>query len=265
MSLLKQSYNPISCDASFTAKVLLDHLLLCDQEAFEKCTVTLDAEQQQNKLLVMKWITDYDEGLAICLQNIERAWITALDIAWETRDGLVKQYYYTKLLKDQLVDYEAFRPLQVPPPLEQTIAEDPNALPSSMYVSKQQWNSTFVVNDYQHWKDRKIPVHLVNTAIWRTIYNFSSDWDLERALEWFQEHDVEAVGLKSVKIPAQMDMLRWKAVTNENFVEIPQIETARPRRQTAESKRKKQKTDRSVDMDKEFSDFPQLEGNKKKK
>ena len=73
------------------------------------------------------------------------------------------------------------------------------------------WSDAHKVNDFYIYRTR---THPVVDDDWVTLHHCESEWSLESLVELLQDQGHWAIGLKAYKVPADLDMLRWKVVSN---------------------------------------------------
>lgn len=218
--------------------VYLTHI---NPEAMCEMRVTLHPSQQVDKKAIMEWLYMEFPASYAALQQIERIWQTGFDIVHEQVDGICqifKGLQKEEKKKTQLeITYDVdngtmSKKKQKPRPVRKRALENfedeeesRKRYEATWYSSKDPWSDIFKPGDFHLYRSKnKDCSFLSNYNIYKTIYHCSSTWGMEQLAEKLQKEKHHAVMVKAARIPADMDMLRWKVISSEDFEPTKVIE-----------------------------------------
>ena len=214
-SIIPTDYSSITPEVRFNADVLMKHLLVLDPECFASLCHELPASAQHDKKLVCEWLRSHNSVAYSVLQSMERIWMSIWDTAYIQRESLFSLYQSQVHISEALAEFEETTPLPPRLTVEGEI-DEAEELPI-FFTRKDQWTEKNNVADFFEYGSRKNPTYLVNTKVWQTIYSCAGIWDMENLHAQIESKGFESVMLKAAFIPADLDMLRWKVVSNEPF------------------------------------------------
>lgn len=216
-----------------TAAAALDTLRVLCPESVAELRATYSQAELDEKRVVFDFLQKHVPRAYIALEMIERVWQSAHDMAYEQQDAITRVFVEgekkksdppkaKKGSKDRKRDRGSSRSREQPADHENTqpsVAEDTifkRSKPEKP-VSFEPWCDAFDTSQFRLFNSPNGDVSFLrNYGVYKRIYHCSSSWEMERLHEELTEQDHHAVMVKAFKIPADLDMLRWKVITSEN-------------------------------------------------
>jgi len=212
-------YSLLSAAPEFTADLLWAHLETLDPD-FAK-VMQLEGfetkEAREDKVSVVHYLYKENPGAFLALQDIERAWQAAWDVAFDQREAIFRLYKQQKVVHDELnalrrsVHGEEWEDKQI---AEAHASEKAD----TWFENCEAWTGHFNPLDFTFFRSRERCAALADYKTWQTIYHCNGQWAMEQLGAIKEKAGVKVAKIRATKIPADLDMLRWKVVTDEAFL-----------------------------------------------
>ncbi len=223
------NFSKLSIAPEFTADDLLKHLEVLDPEFFQRLLMDgFDTDEaRSDKVSLVHYIYKENPPAFLALQDIERAWLSAWDVAFEQREAIFRLYHQQKLIHSELHNLRA---TVYGPGWEKDHIDDLFATEKidQWFDTCEAWTGAFNPLDFTFHRSRERCAALADYRTWQTVYHCSGQWAMEQLATIKEKAGVLTAKIKATKVPADLDMLRWKVVTNEPFLR-PQGDTKRRR------------------------------------
>ena len=217
-----------------TSAACIDTLRILSPESVAELRATYSQAELEDRRTVFDFLENNFPSEYVALVMIERVWQSAHDQAYEQQDGLLKVFLAerkkkegeapkakkgskerkrdrgTSRSREKVFDHENTQPSAID-------VESPKKAKQEKNVPFEPWCDAFNPADFRLFNSAHGDVSFLrNYDVYKRIYHCSSSWEMERLHEDLTEQDHHAVMVKAFKVPADLDMLRWKVITSEN-------------------------------------------------
>jgi hypothetical protein len=219
---MNRDLSPITPHTEFDACTWLEHLRALSPPLFQNLKKIYPNAEAYDKTVLLKWLELTDKGAFVAMQGCENAWANAATAAFHQVVFLMNVFDHQPPVIENIPE----TPMPSPEVVERVEKEredsmEEEGLPKPSYRMKGQWDDRFDPKNYGLYRSQESSEFLNQFARFRTYYDVNSVWELENLLDFFKEKEIDAHGIKDLHIAADLEMLRWKVVTEEPFEPEP--------------------------------------------
>ena len=221
---MSRDLSAITPTIEFDACTWLEHLRALSPPLFKTLKTIYPNAEAYDKVVLMKWLELTNRAAFIAMQGCENAWANAATSAFHQVVFLMNIFdHHPPEIEDvpetPMSSPEATHVVAVE---EENLEEEKNdGLQKPSYRMKGEWDKRFDPKNYGLYRSQESSDFLGQFQRFRTYYDVNSVWELENLLDFFKDNEIEAHGIKDLHIPADLEMVRWKVVTEEPFESEP--------------------------------------------
>lgn len=196
----------------FTTEAIFNILLEFDQDVAK--TLMRQLGQECDKIELTRAIYELDYDLAFLIENVETIFLNSFTMAHDAKLSLINAYKRTKELKNTPKVME----LQ---PLKKKIK---SAAIRSKEITKQwcskitQWDNKLEdINTFAAYKIRSQPntLNFEDQNEWHSLFHCNGIWACEEVMTELHLEGYKSMALRKKGISADLDMIRYKVVSNK--------------------------------------------------
>lgn len=210
-------------------EMLISEISSFDSDAYAELLMEVDDVREDRRKL-LNWVFDNKPDLFSTLSNLESAWGLLVEQYHFQRNCLMQHYQQKKLYEERLVPVvevkeNAPEEVQAPesPMKRPRREENPPLLvvdgerKKKFFSRKEPWVCAEVDKLWRK-QGKQAPEELRDGNIWKTYYHCGSMWDAETLAELLEEEGFKTVQCRIRRLGADFEAIRWKVISNEEFV-----------------------------------------------
>ena len=215
---MKRDLSPITPHCGFDVPTWLDHLRAIDEHIFHEIKKTHENTEAWDRSLLETWLRQCHPEAHTAVRGMENAWRNCATTAFHQVVFLLEMYDHISQNDDrggEMIQPEEETPRVEHTPLEEESEGETDQKPA--YREKGEWGSHLVGKNLTLYRNPANASQLLRHKSYRTYYSVNGLWDMENLLSYFDRNEIQALGVKDKGIPAEMEMLRFRVVTQEPY------------------------------------------------
>jgi len=173
------------------------------------------------KQKLKRFLYEHDASLYIMMQAIEQNVVNCFWLAMEAKNTLQLTYYRERLLRKRLVDdiKTETTKLELKKTKKTKKRRRENAIKEDWFIKKEAWDNDLNQSSYKiiRGKSNNATLEKVDLPEWKTLYHCDGLWKAEELLHIIQENNFKCSILINTGIPSDLDMLRYRVISNEPY------------------------------------------------
>jgi len=217
---------------------LFEHVKALDPRVGLDMEETFPLAEDPKKEDLVKWLTTQHPEVAMAIEATEKTWRTAYYFAIDQRANIFALYRRMADLKELLLLHElnSSRPAAYRKPVKTVEWQDDlesfnTGNRETWFHAMEPWTDAFDPVDFHSVETRAVCEEVRDVDTYRTIYHCHGMWAMQQLKDLLERENIQCVALKAHSVKSDLDMLRWKVVSAEEFVQrLPEGQGDRKRR-----------------------------------